>query len=153
MKKNGFTLVELLAVVCILALITLMGTVGLSSLKEGINKSMWNSTIELIENAASRYGEDKKSIIVKNNESCKIDAKTITPCTIITVEDLIEKKYLTTKDTVTINSEQRKVIINSTIAKSNNETDNLNSGYYVNNEKVYIYIDNNIAYAKYMGPQ
>lgn len=41
MKKNGFTLVELLAVVVILALITLMGTVGVSSLKDGINKSMW----------------------------------------------------------------------------------------------------------------
>ena len=43
MKKNGFTLVELLAVIVILAIVTSMASVGVSSLRKGINKSMWNS--------------------------------------------------------------------------------------------------------------
>ena len=98
MKKNGFTLVELLAVVVILALITLMGTVGVSSLKDGINKSMWNSTVELIETAAKRYGEDKKNIIINKNESCTINGVSHNPGYEVTVEDLISKKYIATKE-------------------------------------------------------
>ena len=67
MKKNGFTLVELLAVIVILAIVTSMASVGVSSLRKGINKSMWNSTVELIETAAKRYGEDKKNIIINKD--------------------------------------------------------------------------------------
>ena len=58
MKKNGFTLVELLAVIVILAIVTSMASVGVSSLRKGINKSMWNSTVELIENGAKNYCSD-----------------------------------------------------------------------------------------------
>ena len=63
MKKNGFTLVELLAVIVILAIVTSMASVGVSSLRKGINKSMWNSTVELIENGAKNYCSDKKTQI------------------------------------------------------------------------------------------
>ena len=89
---------ELLAVVVILALITLMGTVGVGSLKNGINKSMWNSTVELIETAAKRYGEDKKNIIINKNESCTINGVSHKPGYEVTVEDLISKKYIATKE-------------------------------------------------------
>ena len=140
MKKNGFTLVELLAVVVILALITLMGTVGVGSLKNGINKSMWNSTVELIETAAKRYGEDKKNIIINKNESCTINGVSHKPGYEVTVEDLISKKYIATKE-----------LVNNTIEKSKNENDNFTNGYYVNNGKVCIYIEDNLSYAKYIG--
>ena len=63
MKKNGFTLVELLAAIVILAIVTSMASVGVSSLRKGINKSMWNSTVELIENGAKNYCSDKKTQI------------------------------------------------------------------------------------------
>ena len=48
MKKNGFTLVELLAVIVILAVVTSMASVGVSSLRKGINKRMWKRTVEFI---------------------------------------------------------------------------------------------------------
>lgn len=151
MKKNGFTLVELLAVVVILALITLMGTVGVSSLKDGINKSMWNSTVELIETAAKRYGEDKKNIIINKNESCTINGVSHNPGYEVTVEDLISKKYIATKEYATKNGQEVKVLVNNTIEKSKNESDNFTNGYYVNNGKVCIYIEDNLSYAKYIG--
>ena len=63
MKKNGFTLVELLAVIVILAVVTSMASVGVSSLRKGINKSMWNSTVELIELVAEELRFVQNSIL------------------------------------------------------------------------------------------
>ena len=48
MNKNGFTLVELLAAVVIISIITLMGSIGIAAAKRGINQSLWNTNIELM---------------------------------------------------------------------------------------------------------
>lgn len=153
MKKNGFTLVELLVVVVILALITTMGSVGLGSLKRIINNNLWNGNKDLIENAAKRYCDDKKSQILKYDEvdgTCKIDNKDIKPCITIKVQDLLDKKYIISKEKIKRDNKEIKVIINQTVDKSNNENDNFNNGYYVNEKNVYIYIENNVCYSKYV---
>ena len=90
MKKNGFTLVELLAVIVILAVVTSMASVGVSSLRKGINKSMWNSTVELIENGAKNYCSDKKTQIKNidvSKNKCMINGKEYVPCLTIKVDD------------------------------------------------------------------
>ena len=49
------------------------------------------------------------------------------------------------------NNEKIKVLVNNTVIKSDNETENFKNGYYVNDGKVYIYIENDLCYAKYIG--
>ncbi len=154
MKKNGFTLVELLAVIVILAVVTSMASVGVSSLRKGINKSMWNSTVELIENGAKNYCSDKKTQIKNidvSKNKCMINGKKYVPCLTIKVEDLLERKYVNTKNYAIRNNEKIKVLVNNTVIKSDNETENFKNGYYVNDEKVYIYLENDLCYAKYIG--
>lgn len=154
MKKNGFTLVELLAVIVILAVVTSMASVGVSSLRKGINKSMWNSTVELIENGAKNYCSDKKTQIKNidvSKNKCMINGKKYVPCLTIKVEDLLERKYVNTKIYAIRNNEKIKVLVNNTIIKSDSETENFKNGYYVNDGKVYIYLENDLCYAKYIG--
>lgn len=101
--------------------------------------------------AAKRYGEDKKNIIINKNESCTINGVSHKPGYEVTVEDLISKKYIATKEYAIKNGQEVKVLVNNTIEKSKNENDNFTNGYYVNNGKVCIYIEDNLSYAKYIG--
>ena len=143
MKKNGFTLVELLAVIVIMILIMTMGSAGIGVLKEGINKSIWNNTVDLIENGAKRFCDDKKTQIMDldpTSNKCVINSKNYAPCLTVTVDDLLMKKYISTKEY----NEDKKVIINKTIEKGE-------TGYYVNYAKVYIYVENDVCYATYIG--
>lgn len=63
MKKGGFTLVELLAVICILAL--LMAIVIPSSIKlsNKVKNNAYNTKIELIEKAALNYGHSNMAYV------------------------------------------------------------------------------------------
>ena len=143
MKKNGFTLVELLAVIVILAIVTSMASVGVSSLRKGINKSMWNSTVELIENGAKNYCSDKKTQIKNidvSKNKCMINGKEYVPCLTIKVEDLLERKYVNTKNYAIRNNEKIKVLVNNTVIKSDNETENFKNGYYVNSTSFIMFL-------------
>lgn len=156
MNKNGFTLVELLGAIVIITIIALMGSVGIGAAKKGINEYLWKNNVELIESAAESFGNDKKSYIKNldtNINYCTIDNKKIAPCLKVSVQTLINRNYLNTKETIDeYNGKTNfKVIINKTKDKKNNESDNFTSGYYVNNAYAYIYIDKDIVYAKYGG--
>lgn len=144
MKNKGFTLVELLAVIVILAIITAISSAGVSVVKDAINKSMWNSNIKLIERSAINYGEDNKNRL--KNE-CIIGNEKKYNCLEVSVQYLINKHYIKTKET---DGNNEKVLINKTINKVENENENYLNGYYVNQKKVLIYIEDNLVYAKYM---
>lgn len=160
MEKKGFTLVELLAAIVILSIITLMGSVGISAAKKGINESLWNNNINLIEAAGESFGTDKKEYI-KNLDpseySCEIDGQTISPCLTVTVQTLLNRNYLSSKERIEYDdTTDYRVIVNKTIDKAKvivpaDEEANFESGYYVNRVKVYIYVENDIVYAKYSG--
>lgn len=137
MKKTGFTLVELLAVIVLIAIITTIGTVGINAVSKNINQNLWEGTISLIENGAIDYGEDNKNRL-KN--MCVIGTEVKEACLIVTVDFLINNGYIKTKE---VDDEGNKVLINNTLDKSD-------SGYYVNNLNVYIYQENDIVYAKLM---
>ena len=88
MKKDnrGFTLVELLATIVVLALVlSITGYVAVDAIKKSKEKS-YDVTIANIEGNASNYvGENKLSYISKNNG---------TEYQCITVKDLIDKGFL-----------------------------------------------------------
>ncbi len=141
MKKNGFTLVEILAVIVITAIITVIASTGISAVKKSINNNLLESNILLIEKSATNLGEDKKSYLETQTSSCTIDNKTYTPCITLKVQSLIDKYYIKTKE---VDKEGHKVLINYT-------KDESDLSYYMNEESVYIYLDDNTVYAKYMG--
>ena len=80
-----------------------------------------------------------------------INGKEYVPCLTIKVEDLLERKYVNTKNYAIRNNEKIKVLVNNTVIKSDNDTENFKNGYYVNDGKVYIYLENDLCYAKYIG--
>lgn len=151
MNKKGFTLVELLAVIVIIVLITLITNAGVNALQKGVNQSIWNSNISLIETSATKFGTDRLEQIKNLTTTCKIDNKTYNHCMQISVNKLIEKGYIKTKEKIEYNGNTVKVVINPTVEKEESATKNFTNGYYVNEKYVYIYVINDIVYAKYMG--
>ena len=84
-KKNGFTLVELLAVIVILGVVMLIGTVSLTSIKRRMERNMFEEKLATIINSARTYGADYN---LNNNNG-----------TYVTVGDLIDNNYLETDET------------------------------------------------------
>lgn len=73
MKKNnqGFTLVELLAVIVVLALVITIAVPSTMRVSNKIKENMFCSKLDFIENAAKLYGEDRKNSL--NNEQISIE--------------------------------------------------------------------------------
>lgn len=157
MKKNGFTLVELLAVIVIMALITVISSAGVSAVKRSIYKYLYNNNVTLIEDAAINYGEDHKSYLIKEETTSTCSGISYSPCIQLSVATLISKGYIKTKEyycanesdtstpvTCTDTTKKVKTLINKTV-------DEGSTGYYMNDDIVYVYIDNNQVYAEYIG--
>ncbi len=140
MNKKGFTLIEILAVIVITALITIIASTGISGVKKSINENLYQSNVALIEKSAVNFGEDKKSYLESLNSSCTIDSVTYKPCLKVTVASLIDRYYIKTKE---VDEENNKVLIDN---RKNKEDKN----YYMNDNFVYIYIDDYLVYAKYI---
>ncbi len=60
MNKKGFTLVELLAVIVILAVVMLIGSVSIGTVRNRISKNMFETKLELAIGAAKKWGQDNK---------------------------------------------------------------------------------------------
>ena len=147
--KRGFTLVELLAVIVLIAIIALIGAGGISRVRQNVKNDMCRSTIDMIETGGKHYGEDFQNLLVNN---CTIDGHSY-KCLTVTVQQLIDWGYINVKETpkkdangnnVTqlINGES--VIVYERIIK--NESDDS----ILNNNTVTIYIDG-MVYAKVNG--
>lgn len=91
MNKKGFTLIELLGVITILAVIATVSYYTINGVTESFHNSMWKNQIDLIENAAVRWGEDNEYILVANNNTSS------NPIT-VTVDTLIIRGYLSTDE-------------------------------------------------------
>ena len=138
MNKKGFTLVELLGVILILALIAVIGSASISGVTKMIKKGMWQSEIEIIENGAIRYGEDNLYRLRQDGtDKCAFmneEPSESLHCLEVTVEYLLTRNYIVTDDR---DEEGNKIIINNETGKS------------VNNDKVYVWMENNNVYAHY----
>lgn len=69
MKKNGFTLVELIAVIVILGLLIAFAVPSVLSVSEKMKADMFCTKIENIEDAANLYGDDKFNNLKSINEA------------------------------------------------------------------------------------
>lgn len=148
MKKNGFTLVELLAVIVLIAIITVIGGFSITGAQKQINKDLWNTQESLIISRAKTFGEDNKQYI--ENMSCNDYKGSLkSKCLKISVQNLIDRKYLSTKDK---DGCDNKVLVNDTVTKDKASCYNENICYYVNNWPIYIYLENNNVYAELITP-
>ena len=93
MKKNGFTLVELLAVIVLIGLLIGVGIPGINKIKDNMNNKSLNTKIELIEEAATLWGQDNKTRLFETPK-CVSDNENDYYCKLITVGYLLEENYL-----------------------------------------------------------
>lgn len=130
MKKNGFSLVELLAVIVILSIIMSMAGFGVMRIRNNSLNDLLNSKKKDLVAAAILYGQDNQDKLNK----CNIDG--LDYCTYVTVKDLIDDGYYTSKES---NSKGEKVLINNVTNRS------------MLCDKIVIYKKNNRVYARFDG--
>lgn len=131
MKKKGFTIVELLAVIAIMSIIIVLGTYGVNGIKKSIKKQMWLNKEQLILKMAVKFGEDH---IDKLTKTCGVTRN----CMVINVQTLLDRRYINSSDFVTDqNGEKRKVIYDD------------RSGTEINEKCIDIYEENNFVYARW----
>lgn len=137
MKNNGFTLVELLGVITILAVVTVLASYSITSVTNLIRRNIWNNKIATIENGAVRYGEDNNYRMKKEGlEKCDFMSETPEEslyCIEVSVDYLLQRNYISTRD----REDNKEVIIND-------ETKEI-----VNDHTVYVWLENGNVYAKY----
>ncbi len=126
-NKKGFTLIEILCVVALLAVITTIASASVINLSNASKENLYCAKLELIESAAKTYSA---SLIYELNQSTTYyeGYKSIT----ITINDLIKSGNLSPdKD-------------DSVLSPLNNEVMNdLEIILYLKNNQVYVAIDDN----------
>lgn len=127
--NKGFTLVELMAVLVLIVIIATIGYAGITVVNNNIEKNLWNTTVEEIKTGAVQYGQDNLSRLTS---TCNNGA--ISNCLEVTVGFLIERNYV---DTDEVDDSEKEIITNNV------------TGEIVNDNIVYIYLENNRVYAEY----
>ena len=126
--KNGFTLVELLAVIVLMAIIGAVGLFGVSAVNKNIKTNMLESKLELIKKGAERFGSDNLYLLTSTCENGK------TNCFETTVQNLIDNNYVSSEEK---DSAGNIIVLNNLTEES------------LNNEIVYIYLEYNNVYAEF----
>ena len=93
MKKNGFTIVEILAVIVVLAGIMALIIPNLTNSSEKAKERLYNSKIESIKKAAIIYAQDNYNTLIE-------DATGSTVVVPIKLETLIAEKYVVADKTI-----------------------------------------------------
>ena len=100
MRNDGFTLVELLAVITIITILTVVAVPSALTFQKNMNKKMFCTKIETVETAAKIYGNDVKDSIEKGilkdedrNLRCP-SSFPYTECLKISVKLLLDKNLL-----------------------------------------------------------
>ncbi len=84
MNKKGFTLIELLAVIVVLAIVMVIAVSAVGGITNSIQENMLNKKLNIIEEAAVIYGQDRKGPITTSKS--KYNGA---PCTSIIISDLV----------------------------------------------------------------
>ena len=135
MNNKGFSLIELLAVISIMALIIVISVPLSGVIKDGINEYMLEQKIKLIEKDAILYGED-----YINDISSSTKKYNNYKCIIIEVKDLVPL-YL---DSETENDNCYTGGANTGCIKDNT------SDKYLDQNKIIIYEKNSKVHAEYV---
>ena len=136
MENKGFTLVELLVVLVIMAIISAIGFAGVTAVQKNIKKNLWEVKIELIISGAKNYGEDNKNKLKETN-ICNVNGEEKEYCITKTVQFLLDNNYIKTDEE---DNDGNAIITNDTL-------DEDDSNYIVNEKDVKIYLEDNTIYA------
>ncbi len=100
MQKNGFTFIEIIAVIVMLAILSLILIPSLIDVKNTILKSAYDNKIILINNAAKDYGNDFLNYVPSfSSEEYNFTDTTDTTrcneqCLCVSIDDLIKNGYI-----------------------------------------------------------
>ncbi len=133
MKKNGFTLIEVLAVIVILGIIMSIGAISVINIRNNSYKDLLETKKQNLEAAAIVYGQENPDVL---KDKCEVDNYKSDYCAMVTVATLINGKYFKSTET---NASGEADLINNVTNKS------------MKNDKIQIYRKNNSIYAKYLG--
>ena len=132
MKKNGFTLIEVLAVLVILSIIMSIGAISVINIRNNSYKDLLETKKQNLEAAAIVYGQENPDVL---KDKCEVDNYKSDYCAVVTVATLINGKYFKSTET---NANGEIDLINNVTNKS------------MKNDKIQIYRKNNSIYAKYL---
>ena len=93
MKRNGFTIIEMLAVLCIIGLLIILGVPGYMTVYVSIRRSNYHSKIKEVEVAAAKYGSAQKDTI-----KAYYDSHDTNKCKEIDIGFLIKQGYLASEN-------------------------------------------------------
>ena len=145
MKKNGFTLVELIAVIVILGLLITIAVPSVLSISEKIKNDMFCSKVDSIESSAKLYGDDKFNELLSINEH-GITVDMLEGANNAKITEYINNKYLlrvTVLELVRNNKLDKDHDTAPYVVDPRNEEKGLDDTY------VYIFKRNNRIYARY----
>ena len=137
MNKKGFTLVELLITIVILALIMVIAVPSIGAITNSIKSNMLEKKASLIEEAAILLGEDIKGSVISSN--LKYDGYS---CKSFNVKDLVPK-YLDKDNDVTCLGEVGATSVGCIVDPSDkdNYLDNYEVIIYYRSKRIYAIVD------------
>lgn len=104
LNKKGFTIVEMLAVIAILALVMSLCVMGVVKVRNNALEKMLENKMNDLVGSAILLGQQSEDL----EEVCNIDGEVYNYCKVVTVKELIEQKYYSSnmdlKNDVTNNS-------------------------------------------------
>lgn len=133
MSNKAFTLVEMMAVIAIIAILGIIVAPGILSIRKSVLESTLESRLNMIENAAKDYAQENIDELKSNVSSNYDGSRNPSPdCIYRTVNYLINSGYLKTNNSYTgRDGEKENQIINPVTGES------------MNNKRVCIRFDTN----------
>lgn len=98
MNKKGFTFIELLAVIVLIAVVITIAVPSIRYADKKFHEKAYNTKVEMIKKGAESYGDDYKEIILYSSESTTYtdpDTGNTYPSITVTVRDLMNNGYVT----------------------------------------------------------
>lgn len=139
MKNNGFTLIEILAVVAIMGVLMIMIMPGIMSVRKSVLENALANRVSMIENAAQDYAHDHlnevKSTVTSSYDGSKGPNDN---CIYRNVNFLINNGYISSSNTYVVNDDSNEQI-------QENQVINPVTGTSMNNLRVCIRFDTNDA--------
>ena len=142
LKKNGFTLIEILAVVVILAILALITIPQITKQIQQSKENLYKEQVTRILEASEKYMQDNDQKLPKKMLD-NFDI-TSTPVTLITLDDLYDGNYI--KDSSPKNPIKSSINMDDTIAIYYNAPKNQYDLVYCVSEEYYKYYYNDDEY-------
>ena len=110
MNKKGFTLMELLAVIIILGIISTIGLVSVASVRRKANDGMFRDKLDFVIAGAKNWGEENKNIVYNSNSTIEETVGELIAGGFIESDD--NNQIIYDNDKTSINELEVKIFIN-----------------------------------------